>query len=447
MPKSSGSRVDVLKAISGPYQVIGLLLLVVEGLLGYWLHKAESGSERGFAGFLMMAIMLGTLYALYRLYALSSKGAEPELSIKPPDNQEATPKEIAAPALEVMPGPDRSYLINRPPDGWTAREVTLSDWINGGLDITDPAAREKLSPSAGQQRDILIFDRGQTSILPVPGRTFINGRKFPSALETMAPTQLSIVPLDRYEPPFFAERSLEDGFLTIVGKVLGMFPVSATHLESGILASNGRRYVAAEMQQKVQDAIVNGKDGQDIIVAFSVFGIQGEPRDHLLIMKYTIAPGDPEVERTLATLRDLVSSFRPLKSFSAEEERKKIASEADANFAKTLAENGGEFFTNELGLLFLRLQGINLEDPEQRTQAIKKLKPFESAAREYGLQEPKLDAFWAALHLAETGDAAQFKTMFREFNEGPASQEPEKQPEVAPEVPPDAPPSRLPAAN
>jgi hypothetical protein len=159
--------------VGGPFQPLALFLLVVEELLGYWLHKADSGFERGFAGVLMTLVLLGVLYVVAK-----PKPVETAMSIKPPDKKEATEAEVSAPAPELMSGPDRSYLINRPPEDWTIQEMTMSDWIGAGLGLKDPAIKEKLFPSAGQKRDILIVDRGH--------QTTINGQQVPTALEVLA---------------------------------------------------------------------------------------------------------------------------------------------------------------------------------------------------------------------------------------------------------------------
>lgn len=432
MAALADSKID-LKVIRNPYQVYVALLLVLEGLLGYWLHRAESGLERGFAGLLMTVILLGVVLVL------KPKHAETAMSIRPPE-KEATETEIAAPAPDLIPGPDRSYIIDTPPEGWKVRELTLSDWASGGLGVKDPATRERLFPSAGQDRDILVFEREeQISIVPVPGQTTIDGRKFPTALETFAPTQLCIIPLKGVQPPLFLERPIEHNFLIFVDEILKMGTISATHIESGVIRTNGRRYVACELQQKLQNAIVNGKEGQDLIVGITVFVIQGELHDHLLIMKYTIAQGDPEVEHTLQTLKGLVASFRPVKAVNADEERRKSAAQADKDFKAFLAENGEEVFRAEFGILLLRLQGVSLEDPETRGRVMKCLKPFEDLAKQTGVHDEKLDLFWKALHCAETGDATSFKTLLNErIHEAAASREKKDQAKEAALPTPDA---------
>jgi hypothetical protein len=285
-----------------------------------------------------------------------------------------------------------------------------------------------LFPSAGQSPDILIFEREQqTSIIPIPGRTTIDGRKFPTALETLVPTQLSIIPFERAQPPLYVERPLEHNFLTFVGQILMGGVITATHLESGPIRGSGRRYLASELKQKVQDAIVNGKESKDVVVTIRVIGIEGELRDHLLMMRYTTVLGDPEAERDLQTLRDLVASFAPLKAVNVEEKRRQIAALANENFKKLLTEKGEEIFMTEFGLLLLRLQGVSLEDPEVRVQVMKSLKPFETFAREINLHNEEVDSFWEALHRAQTGDPTDFKAKLDELIQAAAHEQEEKQ--------------------
>ena len=148
-------------------------------------------------------------------------------------------------------------------------------------------------------------------------------------------------------------------------------------------------------------------------------------------IKYTTVRGDPEVERNLQTLRDLVASFRPLKVFNAEEKRKEIATLAEDNFKKLLAENGQELLIREFGLLLLRLKGLNLGDPDIRMRVMNWIKPFEAFAREINLHDEDLDSFWESLHRVETGDATAFKARLSQLIDEAARQKGEKQPEGA----------------
>jgi len=68
-------------SITGPYQLFGLSLLVVEGLLGYWLFRAQGAGERSFTGLVMLLIFfalapLGLIvgFVIGLVVALRSRG-------------------------------------------------------------------------------------------------------------------------------------------------------------------------------------------------------------------------------------------------------------------------------------------------------------------------------------------------------------------------------------
>src|SRR5262249_53691093 len=92
------------------------------------------------------SIFFGLVYAVIRMTQieinlLSPPGAE--ISFKPPEG-EATETEIASPAPDTIPAPDRSYLINLPPEGWRVRELSSADLISEGIGIKDPTTKERL---------------------------------------------------------------------------------------------------------------------------------------------------------------------------------------------------------------------------------------------------------------------------------------------------------------
>lgn len=440
MDKPSRLKID-LSSINGPYQLIGLSLLVVEGLLGYWLFRAESPLERGFTGLVMLLIFFGLIYAVIQIRKISH--SEPQSLVKPPEG-EATAIEIATPTQESIPAPDRSYLIDLPPNDWTVRELSSAEWIAEGMGIKDLAAKEELLGSAEQRRDILVFeDRKHASIIPIPGQTLIDGRRSPSALEISAPTQLAILPIERAQPPLFVERPLEHNFLTLVGQITSAGLLHARQLEKGVIAKTGRRFMAVDLRQEIKNAIVNGKENQDVVITISVVGIEGELGDHLLIMKGYSIPGDRDTKENLRTLQGLITSFRPLKIVNAEEKKREISALADEKFNELVAENGEDLFYTELYIVLLRVKNVNLDDPEKRIHAIRLLKPFEIFAQEIKLQDEFLEQMWEALPRAEAGDAVDFKKLVAEMledmeeeeqellEEAPLLPEAEKEPEEA----------------
>jgi hypothetical protein len=60
------TKIDLSK-ITGPYPLLGLFLLVVEGLLGFWLFRANSMIERIVVGSFITLIFGGFLFVLVRI--------------------------------------------------------------------------------------------------------------------------------------------------------------------------------------------------------------------------------------------------------------------------------------------------------------------------------------------------------------------------------------------
>ena len=342
-----------------------------------------------------------------KVTAIVLQGLDNEVT---PARKEATEEEIDSPEPQTIAAPDRSYIINKPPEGWIVQELTFADWMTELLRITDPSIKERLFGTS-QVREILTFNsRREISVIPTTGRTLIDGRKVPTALEVTIPTRLSILPMDRAQPPLFVERPLIHNFFTIAGQFSGGM-IMMHEVSSGTLPNSQRRYLVAEFRQELENAIVNDKEEKNINSNITIIGIEGDLQDHLLLMNYPTLPvaDDPELERDLQTLQSLVSSFRPLKIINPDERRMEIKNMADQKFKELMMEKGKEMFDIEFGLMLLRLKGWDMNDPEKRLRAMKMLKPFEVFAKEINLQDEKFNALWNSLHLAEGGNASSFK--------------------------------------
>lgn len=340
--------------------------------------------------------------------AIVPQGFENEVT---PARKEATEEEIDSPEPQTIAAPDRSYIINKPSEGWIVRELTYADWMNEQLRITDPSIKERLFGTS-QVREILTFNsRRDISIIPITGKTLIDGRKIPTALEVTIPTRISILPMDRAQPPLFVERPLMHNFFAIVSQFLSAGVVTMHEVSSGTIPNSRRRYLVAEFRQELENAIVDGNEEKNIDNNITIIGIEGDLRDHLLFMNYPTLPvvEDPELERDLQTLQSLVSSFRPLKIINPDEKRIEIKNTADQKFKELMMEGGKEMFDIEFKLMLLRLKGWDMNDPEKRLKVMKLLKPFEVFAKEIDLQDEKFNALWDSLHLAEGGDASSFK--------------------------------------
>ncbi|MCK4796463.1 MAG: hypothetical protein KAT05_03735 [Spirochaetes bacterium] len=409
MPKI---KIDIEK-ITGPYQLLALLLIV----FGFWLYKADTAIERIIAGILIILILAYFFMKKEESKPIIPPGFKDEFT---PAEKEATEEEIKYPEPQRIAAPDGSYSINIPPQNWTIQEMTSTEWMIDGWQITDPSIKEKMLGTSSEVRNILSFKSDKTtSIIPIPGQTVIDGRKFPSALALLIPTRLAIIPIDRYQPPLFIERPIEHNFSKYINEIMQIGVFTLHNLSSGKITNSDLKYMEADFRQEIEGAMVNGKEIKNVNSNIIIIGIEGELRDYLLFLNYPSIPeaNDPELERDLQILRSLVSSFRPLKIINPDEKREELQKKADENFKELMAEKGEDLFYAEFEILLLRLSGLDIDDPEQRLNAIKMIKPFETFSKEINLQDEDLNKLWNSLPEVEKGNAINFKSQLKEMFE------------------------------
>lgn len=414
VPLSEKSKFD-LSNIKGPYQLLGAFLIVVEAILILWMRSAEHIAERVTAGILM------TLIFVYFLYVVRSMKKEEEESkrISPPGLREltvaqevTTEQEMHHLEPEQIGAPDGSYTINKPPQGWSVHELSMDEWIRKNLLITDPSLSDKLFTGPIPSAAILsLSSKTVTSIVPVPGKTIISGRKYPSALQISIPTRVGIIPVKRYQPPLFTEFPFEHNFMLQVSEAFKTNLFKLHDLKSGTIKNSSLRFMEADFSQEIENAVVNGIEDTSVNSNLVIIGIEGELQDYLLVMNYPSLPEatDPGLEKDLEILRTIISSFRPLKSIDPDKKHKELQEEADMEFGEFIAKNGLIAFASEFNVVLLRLSGSDMEDPQQRLEAMKMLKPFETFANIINLHDKDLDELWDSLHEAEEGNASNFK--------------------------------------
>ncbi len=413
-------KFDISK-IKGPYQLLGAFLIIVEVFIGFWFSRAENATERIIAGVLMTLIFLAFLYVIIYTEREERKPiVPPGLGSVTPAQEEATEKEIESPEPERIGAPDGSYSINKPPNDWTIQELSLTEWMSQAAGITDPSVKEKIFGKSSQVHEILsLKSKRETFVTPIPGKTIFDGRKLPTALSLTISTRLAIIPMDRVQPPFFIDRPFEHNFLEAVCPIMQPGVVTLRSLLSGTIPNSQLRYKEADFRQEIVDAIVDDKAGKSLNSNIIIIGIEGDFRDYLLFMNYPsmINSDNPELERDLKTLQSLASSFRPLKTINPEEKQMQIKQRGDQNFKDLIKNKGEDMFFAEFSVVLLRLSGLKLDDLEQRTKAIKMLKPFETLAKEINLQDEDLNKLWSSLQEAEKGNATEFKLQFNKFLE------------------------------
>jgi hypothetical protein len=438
-PTPPKSNLDLSK-ITGPYPLLGAFLVVVEGLLGFWLFKAANPIERSFAGLIMAGVLLGFLWAFLKFVAQSQREqlTPAGLPAVTPAKQEVTPQQVAQPEPEVIAGPDGTYTIMQPPDDWEVRQLSAADWTGEKLQLTDPSVKKALLGAPGERNVLSIRSPRRTSIVPIPGETVIDGRIFPTALEVLATTELTIVPLERASPPFYTEHSLEhNAFLLAAQFPTGV--LSMQHISSTTLGPSNRRVLRLEFSQRLDHVMVNGRREQTATNALVIVAIEGEISDYVLLIQYAYLTGgaDAGLTRSLEILSSLISSFRPLKLGGAAEQRRELREAADAKFEELIAAKGSDIFGVEFKLLVLRLRELDLNDAEQRQRSIRMVKPFQALAEMLGIEDEALTALWDALRKAEEGDAREYKKLVGEACAG-ALEGAQDAPPALPEGPPGA---------
>lgn len=411
---SKRSEFDVSK-ITGPYQLLGAFLIVVEALLILWMRSAEHAVERIVAGILMASIFL---YFLHVVRAMK-KEEEESRRISPPGLRELTVAQEVTTEEEMhhlepaqIGAPDGSYAINKPPQDWSVQELSMDEWIRANLLITDPSLEDQLFDGHVTSSKILsLKSKTVTSIIPVPGKTIISGRNYPSALEISIPVRMGIIPVEHHQPPLFTEFPFEHNFMLQVSEAFKTNLFKLYDLKSGTIKNSSLRFMEADFRQEIENAIVNGIEDASVNSNLVIIGIEGELQDYLLVMNYPSLPeaNDPALEKELEILRSTVNSFRPLKTIDPDKRQKELQEKADREFKHFIAKNGRTMFSSELNVALLRLSGSDMEDPQQRLKAINMLRPFERFANSIGLHDKDLDRLWDALHEAERGNASSFK--------------------------------------
>ena len=444
--------------ISNKYSVLAAFLIAMEALLGGWLFLADTRQERIWTGVLMTLIFLAFLAAITYI-AASDRAPAPAPGVDRVARERVTEQEIEEAPNEVRAGPDGTYLINEPPDGWSVQQLSYGEWVGLTSGIDDPQVLQALLngiPAGARivsdfeaRRVLLLKSPVTRSVIPVPGTTRVNGRLVPTALEAPAPTQLSIIPMDRAAPPFYAERPMLHNFLNALGVAVRTGAVLADRLQVGSRPGEKYEYATAEMGQLVEGAIVDGKEGQDVRVRVDAIGVEGDLGDYLLLLNYTTdaregrdGDGPPEVR----ALKELANSFRPMALADPERRRKELEEQADEAFRGVIAEKGEQIFYVEISAALLRSLGWDLDDSDQRSRTIKMLRPFQALAGIVGIDDEHFNELWESLDDAEAGDATRFKEILAEARGAIRQQAQEREGGLAePAVPPALPGGAEPA--
>ncbi len=180
----------------------------------------------------------------------------------------------------------------------------------------------------------------------------------------------------------------------------------------------GQQYQIAELSQLIRHAIVDGDEVDYVSNVATVIGIEGEVRDHLLLLRHaTLSAPDAGQAANLKVLNSLVASFKPLAIENPKEELAKIRDEAGQKFQQFISWAGEDVFRNEFRMLMLRVMGWDLNDAARRNELVRLLRPFEQLSGQLKIESGELDQLWEGVHKAEAGDATELKQIIGEIQE------------------------------
>ena len=400
------------------------VLVVAFLVIGYWLYRAGGAGERIVAGVLLLLVaLIAASIERKKSEAISPHGmgaiapATEEVTAK--QIAEVTAKQDAATPAEDYVGPDRSYVINRPPDGWSIREMSLAEWIDESYGFSNRKAQKPAAAAAGP-REVVIIEPPESScpVTPIPGKTIIDGVKVPTALEIQVVTQLAIIPMDRAQAPMFAERPFVHNFFFNTSYIF-QGGVMTLYQESRLrIPSTSREQLSAEFRQDVQDCTSNGEPVAHLTYTFLFIGIEGDVRDYLLLAKYPALRGenDSRLKGNRQVIESLINSFRPLKVYNSEERLQEMRAYAEQRREQQSQQMAPMWFNNEFRVYLQRVKHLNLDDPDDRFKAMKQAKPFQDLANLANIHNfygQNLADLWDSLQQAEQGDASQFKAVLR----------------------------------
>jgi hypothetical protein len=417
----SKTKIDI-KDVKTPLQWFAVFLLIVESLFLFWLFKAESAIERIFAGALAVSVLIAILIVVFYL-TNKDKFSTPQadgLSSSPlkvnPETQTPTPSLM--PISGQIIGPDKSYTINKPPNGWKTQEYTLEEMMSQSLNITSETIQDAIPQFNGPEfkvRDILRFTSPKSvSIIPVPGITTINGAKFPTALEIPVSSSLTILPLNHYSSPNFIKNPFIHKYINFVGQTISTGIIALTRFEVQSNPISKQTIRLAQCRQEIRNAIIDGEDGKNIDSNIVIYGIEGETQEHLILINYLSIPEGKDPTQDNEILSSLYNSFIPHPPINPDEKRKEIDNQIDQNLKKLIANNGKQLFSTEFNLVMGKICDWDIENPELRLKAIKSLKPFKAFAEYVNVKDENLEKLWETVDLAEKGNANPFKEQIEE---------------------------------
>ncbi len=425
--KQANGRVGIINAVgrTGAYGALALLTLALEGVLLTWFARATSSAERITAGILMVVVLLALIGAIGWIefihrpaspLPLRQAAATLDKEGVPAEEIERVPQADAAGQQvpdEPISAPDASYMIARPPTGWTVRPTTLEALVK------DLVGASKISiRTLPEVSSVLVLEFGAPMAwTPQPDKMRINGRRFPMLVAEPIGRKLQIMSLRRRQPPIYIERTLYDTVITQVASLVQVGIVSLTSITAGKLPKTNRAMVVVELTQEIENLLVGERELDVVRVNIRATAIRGDLYDYLLLAtNLRFGQGaDPLAEQVDAQIAGLFDSFRLLSVPDPAAEARKDAERADRAFDEVISTNGPDIFRRQLTLAAGRLADLDLSSADGITRAIALLRPFRTFAGMLPDADLGYGDLWTAMDKAEHGDTQPLRDLLIEY--------------------------------
>lgn len=422
---------------AGPVGALALVLLALGAGLAIWFVRANSSSERIIAGVAFVVVLLAVAGALLsiewmRLQAPSREFREAAETL---DKAGVSAEEIerirvsaSEKSEELIPGPDASFIVRRPPAGWVVEVTNVPEFLKEFSHGSEKHDQVFASDLRELESFLRIEYGARQTFAPQPGRTRLNGALQPIFLTGPLVRGLWIMSRRRRAPPLYMDQSLYDTIISV-----GLFDVlfgmmSIKSITPGRLPKTGREMVVAEATSNLEGVLVDGGE-VDVQVNTRISAVRGDAFDYLLLaMNFRIGgESDGVAESVDDQIRILLDSFLPLSIADPSKETRVDGKRAEQGFEEFMtSETGDTLFWDQFHAAWNQLRGMDLHSRSDMQKGVSLLRPFRSCAHMLrpfsdGERDPK--ELWDAFDQAEKGQTQPLRDLLLKRLELPPTDE------------------------
>jgi len=358
---------------------------------------------------LFLAVIGAIIFIEYIRHPVSSPTVRQ--AVETLDNKALLPQEISRVSQtsssdkqepdELMSAPDGSYVIARPPAGWSVVSTTVEDTFKEMFGARNMPKQGLVGVSS-----ILLLKFGSPHVwTPQPDRMRLNGRRIPVLISEPLNRQLAIMTLHQQQPPFFIDRSLCDNAVMALASLVQGGVVSISAMAPARLPQTNREVIVLEIGQQLENIFIDGREQDFVGVRTRLTAIRGDVYDYVLTAaNLQIGRGsDREAAQFDKEMTRLFGSFRPVTIPDPSSKVRENRDRADKAFDEFLATKGRELLEAQLGVALARLESTDINTPAGIAKAVEVLRPFRTFDRMLpdGGEENER---WAELEKAEQNE-------------------------------------------